>query len=135
MVILNPSTEYIIVSLSLYIKSPIGIFPGDTWYASAASTGGFSRIPFSIIFLLPSKVSSAGWNMNLIVPSSVSSFSFSIFAAVRSIAAWKSCPHVCASFPVGHANSSPLSSGIGSASISALRRRTFPPLPSVAVTP
>ena len=136
MIILNPSTEYIIVSFELYINIPTGIFPGETWYASAASGFGASSMPFSIIFLLPSNVSSAGWNINLTVPSSISSFSFNIFAAVRSIAAWKSWPQVCAAFPVGQANSSPLCSGIGSASISARSKSTFPPpFPKTAVIP
>ena len=119
----------------MYIYRPTGIFPAETWYANAASTGGFCNIPFSIIFLLPSNVSSAGWNINFTVPSNSSSFSFNILAAVSNIAAWKSCPQVCAVFPVGQANSSPLSSPIGSASISARSNNTFPPFPRVAVTP
>ena len=87
------------------------------------------------MFLLPSNVSSAGWNINFTVPSRASSFSFIILAAVSNIAAWKSCPQVCAVLPVGHANSSPLSSAIGSASISARNNNTLPPFPIVAVTP
>ena len=63
-----------------------GILPAATWIAIAASTEGFSNTPCLSILSAPSKVSSPGWNMNLTVPSSVSSLSFSIFAAVRSMA-------------------------------------------------
>ena len=92
-------------------------------------------MPFAIMSLAPSKVSSAGWNMSLTVPCRLASFSLSIFAAVSSMAAWKSWPQVCASVPVGQAKGSPLSSGMGSASMSARSRMTLPPCPMVALTP
>ena len=85
--------------------------------------------------LAPSKVSSAGWNMSLTVPLSSPSFSLSMRAAVRSIAAWKSWPQAWACSPSGQAKGSPLSSGMGSASMSARSRMTGEPAPKVATTP
>ena len=134
MVIWKPSTEFIMVFLLLYIKVPTGLLPVVTWKASAASGFGFSKMPCSIMLSAPSKVSSAGWNINFTRPHKWDSFSFSILAALRSMAAWKSCPQACI-FPVLHEKLSPLSSVRGSASISARSRRTGSPCPSKAVTP
>lgn len=55
------------------------------------------------------------------------SFSFSIFAAVSSMAVWKSWPQAFASVPVEQVKLSPLSSGMGGASISARSRSVLPP--------
>ena len=125
-VILKPYTDAIMASTP-YPIVPYGI-AANTCAAKAASTCGFSRTPASTAAFAPRKVSSPGWNNNLTTPGSSSSYAFKIFAAPRRIVACRSCPHPCIQ-PFFDANSSPVSSSTGSASISLLRRKHLSPFP------
>ena len=109
---------------------------GIIWAPMAASTWGFSKMPAATMDLAPASTSSPGWNMNLTVPFSSFSRSFSIWAAPSSMAVCISWPQVWAQLR-WEAKGRPLFSSMGRASISARSRNTFPcgfPV-TVAVTP
>ena len=80
----------------------------------------------------PGASSSACWKMNRTSPSN--SRPLSSRAAPSSIAVCPSCPHACIAPGRSDANSTPLSSSIGSASMSARSATTGPPLPIRAIT-
>ncbi len=94
---------------------PLGRF-GATWIANAASTP--SSTPSEIISAAPPSPSSPGWNMNRTRPGSSARRADSNRAAPTSIAVCASWPHECIVSPVRLAKSSPVSSVIGSASMS-----------------
>ena len=70
------------------------------------------------MYRAPWNPSSPGWNMNSTRPASRSRRWASTRAAEASIATWVSCPQACMIPSTSEANASPVSSGIGSASMS-----------------
>ncbi len=99
---------------------------GATCSANAASTSGSSRRPASIMCRAPWKPSSPGWNMKRTEPPSRSRRSPRRRAAPTSIATCASCPHACIAPSTSLEYGRSVSSGIGSASMSARRRITGP---------
>ncbi len=97
---------------------PEGMF-GLWWMAKARSTRpAMSRIPSSIMNRAPCSPSSPGWNMNTTRPFSSSTCARSSEAAPASMATCESWPHACVAPALVLAKSRPVSSGIGSASMS-----------------
>src|SRR4051795_5083180 len=86
----------------------------------------------------PGAISSAGWKTNRTSPpGSASGSSLSTRAAPSSIAVWPSWPQACMTPGFSEANSTPLCSSIGSASMSARSATTGPgrPVSRCATTP
>ena len=102
--------------------------------ANAASTGdgvpsesaGTSSRPSSSMNRAPWWPSSPGWNMNNTRPARSSRRALRSRAALDSIAVWVSCPHACMQPSTCDANSRPVSSGIGNASMSPRSRIVGP---------
>ena len=97
------------------------------WIANAAATGGAtSRSPSSSMTRAPKWPSSPGWNMKSTRPWRRSRCEASRRAAAASIAVCVSWPHACIAPSTSEANSRPVASVIGSASMSPLRSRVGP---------
>ncbi len=103
----------------------------------APSTGGSVRSRPSSIILRAPAISSLGWKTSRTVPEKQSFREERIFAAVSRIAMWASWPQACIIPRFREAKGSPVCSSRGRASMSARRRRVFPPpVPRIrAVTP
>ena len=100
-----------------------------TWMAKAPVTGrsgATSRRPSSSMYWAPWWPSSPGWNMNRTLPARSACRDESSFAAVTSIVVCRSWPHACMVSSRGDAKSSPVSSCIGSASMSPRRMMVGP---------
>ena len=134
-VIVNSSADASIVP-DFVETDPAGWF-GVWWMANARSTSPVaSSKPSSSITRAPWKPSSPGWNIPTTVPHSRSRTSLNTRRAPHSIATCESWPHECAAPATVLANSRPVSSRIGSASMSA-RNNTVGPgrsVRSVAIT-
>ena len=109
-------------------NEPDGRF-GAMCKAKAPSTFGSSSNPSSIMCLAPPKPSSPGWNAKRMVPRSASRCDTKTRAAPTSIATCASCPHACIAPSIVLAKSRPVSSGIGSASMSARNKIVGPSPP------
>ncbi len=121
-VILSTSAEAMI-GPPLVAITPLGI-DGDWWMANAQATSSppapsAASRPSSSAMRAPPWPSSPGWNRNRTRPASSPRRATSSRAAPTSMAVWASCPHECMTPSCSEAKSSPVSSGIGSASMSA----------------
>ena len=95
-----------------------------------ASTWGSSRAPAATIsFAPPGCTSSACWKISFTEPLNSSRMPHSTFATPSRQAVCMSCPQACMTLGVSLAKGRPVSSGIGSASMSA-RRATHLPSPA-----
>src|SRR5262245_32233417 len=107
-----------------------------TWTPTAASTCGRASTPPSMHRPMPFAPSSPGWKRSFAAPRE-GGRALSRRATSTSPAAWQSWPHACIAPRCRDANGSPVSSTIGSASMSARARivRPLAPPSTSAVSP
>ena len=134
-----PVTVIVILSAEAMIEPPRLLIQPDgnddvMWMANAAVTGealpspsgGTSSRPSSSMNRAPWWPSSPGWNMNSTRPASSSRRPASRRAAPTSMAVCVSWPHACIAPSTFEANSSPVSSCMGRASMSPRSRIVGP---------